>query len=82
MCLILQVGSSFSAFRYQPSGCVRPLQTCLANQLKDLLNSDKALIATVGHCCVTVWVASRCVLSTQLPCTWALHPEPWFAHYP
>ncbi|KAG2447311.1 hypothetical protein HYH02_007641 [Chlamydomonas schloesseri] len=40
-----KVGTSFSAFRYQASGCGRAPQTCLSGQLKDLWEGDLARIA-------------------------------------
>lgn len=42
-----QVGTSFTAFRYQPGGCRRAPQVCLSNQLRDLLEADRARIAQV-----------------------------------
>ncbi|MEW5316239.1 MAG: hypothetical protein WDW38_007620 [Sanguina aurantia] len=39
------VGTSFSAFRYQASGCVRAPQVCLASQLKDLYAADLRRVA-------------------------------------
>ncbi|EFJ46134.1 hypothetical protein VOLCADRAFT_105708 [Volvox carteri f. nagariensis] len=35
-----KIGTSFSAFRYQPSGCHRAVSTCLKGQLKDLYDED------------------------------------------
>jgi hypothetical protein len=35
-----KVGVSFEAFRTQPSGCVTPVNTCLANQLDELYLED------------------------------------------
>lgn len=40
----LQVGTSFTAFRYQPGACRRAPQVCLTNQLRDLLEADRARI--------------------------------------
>nr|6DBS_A Chain A, Hapless 2 [Chlamydomonas reinhardtii]6DBS_B Chain B, Hapless 2 [Chlamydomonas reinhardtii]6DBS_C Chain C, Hapless 2 [Chlamydomonas reinhardtii] len=40
-----KVGTGFSAFRYQPSGCGRAPQACLSGQLKDLWEADLARIA-------------------------------------
>ena len=40
-----QVGTSFTAFRYQTGGCRRAPQVCLSNQLRDILEADRVRIA-------------------------------------
>lgn len=42
---VLQVGTSFTAFRYQPGGCRRAPQVCLSGQLRDILEADRVRIA-------------------------------------
>lgn len=39
-----QVGTSFTAFRYQPNGCARAPGSCLRGQLKDLYEEDAARV--------------------------------------
>ncbi|KAF6259714.1 dihydrouridine synthase-domain-containing protein [Scenedesmus sp. NREL 46B-D3] len=41
-----KVGTSFTAFRYQPGACVRAPQVCLTNQLRDILEAERARIAS------------------------------------
>lgn len=42
---LFQVGTSFSAFRYQASGCARAPQACLAGQIRDLVEEDQRRVA-------------------------------------
>jgi type IV pilus biogenesis protein CpaD/CtpE len=39
-----KIGVSFTAFRYQPSGCGNWPQACLANQLDDYHKEDLAKV--------------------------------------
>lgn len=42
----LQVGTAFTAFRYQDSSCYRAPGTCLTGQIKDLIDSDAQRVST------------------------------------
>lgn len=39
-----RIGTSYEAFQTQPNACNSPVGTCLANQIRDLVNADQALL--------------------------------------